>query len=77
MKKYYVVEVEEDISAECDGRFIVESAEIMCAKNEMDIIKTLKEMMGNHLVSFSIRKANFRERREYKRQQAHRATIAD
>lgn len=74
MKKYFVVEIEEDMSAECDGRYIAESAEIMCAKSEQDIVNLLHAMLGNHLVTYSIRPATWRERREYKK--THKICIA-
>jgi hypothetical protein len=67
MKKYYVVEIEEDISAECDGCFIVESSEVMCAKSETEIRLALELKLGEHLVTYSIRKATWAERREYKK----------
>ena len=66
MKKYFVVEIEEDMSAECNGSFIAESSEVMCAKSEAEVIRTLHEMLGKHLVTFSIRKATRAERRAYK-----------
>lgn len=76
MKKYYVVEIEEDISADCSG-YIVESSEIMCAKSERDIITTLHEILGEHLVTFSIRKATWAEKRAYKARQKERASFAN
>lgn len=70
-----MVEIEEDLSEECSGYFIVESAEVMCAESEEDIITTLKEMLGEHLVTYSIRKATWKEKRAYIAQQKLRATL--
>ena len=67
MKKYFVVEIEEDMSADLTGRNIVESSGIMCAECEDEIIASLYRDLGKHLVTYSIRKATWAERRAYKK----------
>lgn len=66
MKKYFVVEVEEDITADLRG-YIVESYEVICAESAEEIVAKLRQTLGEHLVTYHIRRATLRERREYER----------
>lgn len=75
MKKYFVVEIEEDMTAELTGRYIVESSEIMCAESEEEIINDLEAELGKHLVTYAIRRATWKERRAYKK--SHRVPCLD
>ena len=66
MKKYYVVEIEEDITADLRG-YIVESSEVVCAESEEEIVAKLTQTLGEHLVSYSIRRATWLERLKYEK----------
>jgi hypothetical protein len=71
--KLYVVEIEEDITADLSGYYETSSA-MMYAENREAIKRELEQKLGSHLIAIHIRKASWRERREYKK--THETCIA-
>lgn len=65
MKKFYWVEIDEDITG--DMSHIETSAEIVRAENVKEIQDELIQSLGCHLLAFRCRKATFRERMQYRR----------